>query len=71
VVHLLVDVVVLVGVNICESTTGEYIKYSASPNKRWGDVDGEGGSIIQKKRGFGPWGSITLPASFRVMIIIN
>jgi hypothetical protein len=49
VVHLLVDVIVLLRVNICELTTGEYIKYSASPNKRWGDVGGGGGSIIQKK----------------------
>ena len=34
VVRLLVDVVVLLAVVICESTTGEYIKYSASPNLR-------------------------------------
>jgi hypothetical protein len=44
--RLLIDVVVLHGVDICESTTGEYIKYSVSPNKGWGDVDGGGGSII-------------------------
>jgi hypothetical protein len=44
--RLLIDVVVLLGVDICESTTGEYIKYSVSPNKGWGDVDGGGGSII-------------------------
>jgi len=31
----LVNVVVLLGVDICESSTGEYIKYSASPNP-WG-----------------------------------
>jgi hypothetical protein len=46
VVRLLVDVVVLLGVDICESTTGEYTKYSASPNKGHGDVDGGGGSIV-------------------------
>jgi hypothetical protein len=34
VVCLLVDVVVLFGVDIYESSTGEYIKYSASPNLR-------------------------------------
>jgi hypothetical protein len=33
--RLLIDVVVLHGVDICESTTGEYIKYSVSPNKGW------------------------------------
>jgi hypothetical protein len=43
VVRLLVDVVVFLGVVICESTTGEYIKYSASPNKRW---NGGSGGII-------------------------
>jgi hypothetical protein len=46
VVRLLVDVIVLLGVDICESTTGEYMKYSASPNKGYGDVDGGDGSII-------------------------
>jgi len=30
VVHLFVDVIVFLGVDIYESTTGEYIKYSAS-----------------------------------------
>jgi hypothetical protein len=39
VVRLLADVEVLLGIIICESTTGEYIEYSASPNKggwwRW------------------------------------
>jgi hypothetical protein len=42
VVCLLVDVVVLFGVDICESSTGEYIEYSASPNLRCGEVDGGG-----------------------------
>jgi hypothetical protein len=42
VVRLLIDVIVLLGVNIYESTTDEYIKYSASPNKGCGDVDGAG-----------------------------
>ena len=39
---LLVDVIVFLRVDICESTMGEYIKYSASPNLRGcGEVDGE------------------------------
>jgi hypothetical protein len=32
VVRILVDVVIFLRVDICESTTGEYIKYTASPN---------------------------------------
>jgi hypothetical protein len=35
VVRLFVDVVVLFGVDICESSMSEYTKYSASPNP-WG-----------------------------------
>jgi hypothetical protein len=42
VVRLLVDVEVLVRVHICESSTGEYIEYSASPNLGCGEVDGGG-----------------------------
>jgi hypothetical protein len=46
VVRLLVDVVILLGVDNSESTTGEYKKYSTSPNKGYGDVDGGGSSIV-------------------------
>jgi len=43
IVCLLVDVVTFLRVCIYESTMGEYIKYSASPNLRgYGEVDGEG-----------------------------
>ena len=41
-VCLFIDVIVFLGVDICESTMGEYIKYSASPNLGYGEVDGEG-----------------------------
>jgi hypothetical protein len=70
VVRLLVDVIVLLGVNICELTKSEYIKYSASTNKGCGDVDGGGGGII-KRKGFGPWESIILPTSSRVATVIK
>jgi hypothetical protein len=39
-VRLLVDFEILFRVNICESSTGEYIKYSASPNLGYGGVEG-------------------------------
>ena len=34
-VRLLIDVVVLFGVDICESSTNEYIEYSVSPKLGW------------------------------------
>jgi hypothetical protein len=42
VVRLLVDVEVLLRVDICESSTGEYIEYSASPNLGCSEVGGGG-----------------------------
>jgi hypothetical protein len=42
VILLLLDLEVLFRVDIYESSTGEYIKYSASPNLGYGGVEGGG-----------------------------
>jgi hypothetical protein len=42
VICLLVDLEVLFRVDIYESSTGEYIKYSTSPNLEYGGVEGGG-----------------------------
>jgi hypothetical protein len=60
VVRLLVDVVALLGVVICKSTTSEYIKYSASPNR------GEMMWMVEvvvlfKRKGFRPRRALSFP----------
>jgi hypothetical protein len=42
VICLLVDVEVLFRVNICDSSTSEYIKYLAIPNLGYSEVEGGG-----------------------------